>query len=234
LGCFNLKVIILQAYDVFVTGKADPLNPATPVTPIEGLPPWVDSARYSIDATTDQPRSAAMMRGPMMQGVLEDRFHMKVHRESREGAVYLMTVSKAGLKLKPTKEGSCSPFDFSEALNMKPSAQTWCGLPMIARKGPVTVLDIHGIPLGTFAKLLHPDGSPVIDRTGITGVFDIHLEWETDTPNSSAPDDGAASDPSPHTSAIVATREQLGLELRPGRGTREVLVIDHMERPSGN
>lgn len=173
LGCFNLKVIIQQAYDVFASGKTDPVNPVTPVTPIEGLPPWADSARYSIDAMTEHPQSAAMMRGPMMQGVLEDRSHLKVHRESREGAVYLMTAAKAGVKLKSTKEGSCLPLDFAEALNMKPGDQIWCGLPMIVRKGSVTILDIHGIPLSTFAKLLHPDGSLVIDRTGITGVFDI-------------------------------------------------------------
>lgn len=166
-----------------------------------------------------------------MQRVLEDRFHMKVHRESKEGAVYLMAVAKGGLKLQSAKEGSCLPLDFSEALNMKPGGQTWCALPVIVRKGPVTILDIHGISLSTFARLLHPDGSPVIDRTGITGVFDFHLEWGQEQPDSAA---GVATDPAPHTSAVVATREQLGLELRPARGTREVLVVDRLERPTGN
>jgi uncharacterized protein (TIGR03435 family) len=213
LGCWNPRTAIQQAYDVFASGKADPLNPTIPLMPIEGLPAWVDSARYSIDAMTEHPQSAAMMRGPMMQALLEDRFHLKAHRESRPGSVYLMTVAKGGLKLKPTKDGSCLPFDFSEAFK------------------PVTVLDILGVRLSTFAKLLHPDGNPVIDRTGLTGAFDIHLEWGQDQPD---PAGGAAIDPAPPTSAIIATREQLGLELSPAKGTREVLVVDHLERPSGN
>ena len=96
------------------------------------------------------------------------------------------------------------------------------------------VYDVHGMTLDVFSRFLHPDGRPVIDRTGLTGEFDIHFEWEPDAPNSASPDGGVASDPSPHATAVEATRRQLGLQLTPHRGTREFLVIDHIERPSGN
>lgn len=175
-----------------------------------------------------------MMRGPMMQSLLEQRFHLKIHREIREVPVYIMTVAKGGPKLQPTKDGTCKPLDFSEALNMKPGGEPFCVMPTTVRNGQATVLDIRGVPLGIFAKLLHPDGRPVIDRTGLKGAFDIHLEWEPDAPNTSTPGDGAASDPSPNTSAIIATREQLGLRLDPGKGPSEFLIIDQVERPSGN
>jgi uncharacterized protein (TIGR03435 family) len=231
LGCFNLRTAIQQAYDVFASGKADPLSPAVWTMPLEGLPAWANAARYSIDAATEHPQTAAMMRGPMMQALLEERFHLKVRRESREGTVFLMTAAKGGLKIHASKEDSCSPLDFSEALNFQPGERPWCGMANMSYKGPLTVLDIHGIALSTFAKMLHPEGSPVVDRTGIEGTFDIHMEWSEDhTP----PAAGTASDPAPHTSAIIATREQLGLELRPAKGTREVLIVDRLERPSGN
>jgi uncharacterized protein (TIGR03435 family) len=90
--------------------------------------------------------------------------------------------------------------------------------------------EAYGITLDIYAKLLHLGSRPVIDRTGLTGAFNIHLELPTDMP---ASPDGGASDP-PGTSAITAMREQLGLQLASGKGPREFLVIDRVERPSGN
>ena len=234
LGCWQLKLLIQQAYDVFASGKVNPANPTMALTAIEGDPAWVRSARYSIDAKADGPQSAAMMRGPMMQALLEERFRLKIHRETREVPVYVMTVAKGGPKLQPTQESSCKPLDFGEALNMKPNGEQWCAVPKMSRRGTITVFDIHGVTLDAFAKLLHPDGRPVIDRTGLTGAYDIHLELEESPPNPSAPGGGAASDPSPHAADIAATREQLGLRLDPGKGPSEFLVIDHIEKPSEN
>lgn len=86
---------------------------------------------------------------------------------------------------------------------------------------------MYGVTLAVYAKLLRP-GRPVIDRTGLTGAFDISLERPPTTPS-----DGAASDP-PGTSLITALREQLGLRLEPGKGPVEFLIVDRIERPSGN
>jgi uncharacterized protein (TIGR03435 family) len=112
LGCWNLRTVILQAYEVFASGKFDPLNPM-PSTPVEGDPAWIRSARYSFDAKSDSPQSGAMMRGPMMQVLLEERFHMKTHRETREVPIYLLTVDKGGPKFQAAKQGSCQPSDTS-------------------------------------------------------------------------------------------------------------------------
>ncbi len=170
-----------------------------------------------------------MMRGPMMQALLEDRFQLKTHRETREVSGYLMTVAKGGLKVKPTAEGSCisvDPTDFSQSGKPDPSGKPFCLNPANPRHGSFEVFDIHGIALAAFASLLHPEGLPVIDQTGVTGRFDIHLEWESGTPNTAIL--------LPHTSAIMAAREQLGLRLEPGKGPHEVLAIDRVEKPSGN
>ena len=213
LGCWPLARLIADAYETFANGKADPLKPPF-ASPPEGTPNWVNSARYTIDAKAEGAQSGAMIRGPMMQALLEDRFQVKVHRETREISGYVMTVDKSGVKLKPIQEGSCVRVDPAD-LDQSPPAMP-CNVPQMARSGPLTVLDMRGVSLDVFALLLHPDGRPVIDRTGLTGLFDIHLEWESAAANSPDPDSGAASDPSPHVSTIEAMRRQLGLRLDPG------------------
>jgi uncharacterized protein (TIGR03435 family) len=195
LGCWNLMRVILEAYEVFASGKLDPPN-LMPSMPVEGAPAWVRSARYAIDAKTEGRQSAAMMRGPMMQALLEERFHMQTHREIREVPVYVMTVAKGGPKFRPSKEGSCQPYDTSGDLGVHPDGIP-CAEPRVSRKGPIKVIDFPGVSLDAFAKDLHPGGRHVIDRTGLAGAFDIHLEVEDNASKSPGPGRGAASDPSP-------------------------------------
>jgi uncharacterized protein (TIGR03435 family) len=223
--------LIGGAYETFADGKVDPLKLPFAIPP-EGVPDWVNSARYTIDAKAEGPQSGAMMRGPMMQALLEDRFQVRVHRENREISGYVMTVDKGGLKLKPAQEGSCDrvdPTDFTQTPKAMP-----CNMPRMTRNGPLTMFDMRGVRLDVFAQLLHPDGRPVVDLTGLTGAFDIHLEWAPDAAASPDADSGAASDPSPHASQIEAMRRQLGLRLDRGNGTREALVLDRVEKPSAN
>lgn len=235
LGCWPLWRLINDAYETFADGKVDPLKSPIPM-PLESAPEWVRSARYTIDAETEAKQSGAMMRGPMMQVVLEDRFQLKIHRETRDVPAYLMTVAKGGLKLKPTEEGSCNhadPTDFKISPKIPPGGKPWCLDPKMTKKGTLLIFDVHGMTLDVFARNLHPDGPqgrPVINRTGLTQPFDIHMEWEED-PDPQSPDGGVPRDSG---SAGEALRSQLGLRLDPGRGTRDFLVIDHVERPSSN
>jgi uncharacterized protein (TIGR03435 family) len=235
LGCWPLWQLISDAYETFANGKVDPLKPPK-APPLEGTPSWVNSTSYTIDAKAEDPQSGAMMRGPMMQALLEDRFQVKVHRETREISGYVMTVDKGGLKLKPAQESSCDridPTDLGQSLPAKPKP---CNVPLMSNNGPLRVFDLRGVTLDVFAQFLRPDGPdgrPVINQTGLTGVFDIHLEWEPNAVNSPDTDSGAASAPSRHPT-IEEMRKQLGLRLDPGKGTRELLVIDHIEKPSGN
>lgn len=234
LGCRAMWRLIGEAYDTFATGAVDPLKQPIPQRP-EGGPDWMDSARYTIDAKAETPQTGAMMRGPMMQAVLEDRFRLKIHRETREVSGYVMTVDKRGLKLHRTEEGSCDhldPTDFGQSPTPA-DGKPWCLIPLFTRNGPVTTLDIHGITLDGFATLLRPDGLPVFNQTGVSGAFDVHLEWEADLPNPAAAEQDTAGTRY-HMSAIQATREQLGLRLQRGKGSRDFLVVDHLERPSRN
>lgn len=206
--------------DLRERGQVDPVKILGGGFPLEGTPNWVNSARYTIDAKAESAQTGAMMRGAMMQALLEERFQVKVHRETGEISGYLMTVDKGGLKLKLTHEGSCDhidPTDLSQSLPAMP-----CNVPLMTRSGTLTVLDLRGVTLDAFARLIHPDGRPVIDQTGLTGTWGIHLEWEPPDPNSGA------------TTQIEAMRSQLGLRLNPGKGARDLLVIDQIEKPTAN
>lgn len=84
MSCWPLIRLIQEAYEVFAAGVVDLRNPTYPLTPIEGTPDWAGAARYSIDARAEAPESPARMRGPLMQTLLEERFGLKTHRETRE------------------------------------------------------------------------------------------------------------------------------------------------------
>lgn len=224
LNCWPLWRLISDAYATFASGRVDASTGMLP-PPFDNAPAWINSTSYTIEAISENPQSGAMMRGPMMQALLEDRFKLKMRREIREVPAYLMTVDKRGLKVKATEEGSCNTLDLTDLTqdsNRGPGGKPWCARPYFTHKGSQGVFDAHGMTLDVYSKFLHPGGQPVINRTGLTEPFDIHVEWEVEEPS----DDG--------TSLIVALREQLGLRLDAGRGPREFLVFDRIERPSGN
>ena len=94
-------------------------------------------------------------------------------------------------------------------------------------------MDERAISVETFARILIIGGTPMIDHTGLTGLFDFHLEWDYTPPDPPSPDGGTPSE-SPDTSIVSNIRKQLGLQLTPGKGPREFLVIDHLEPPTEN
>jgi uncharacterized protein (TIGR03435 family) len=76
-------------------------------------------------------------------------------------------------------------------------------------------------------------GRPVIDETGLTGTFDFTLEWAREPRAAAASDSPAPSAPAGPT-PLEAVQEQLGLKLEPAKASLPILVIDRVERPSGN
>jgi bla regulator protein blaR1 len=222
--------LIQRAYVRFAGGHANPLV----IVPIEGGPAWIHSEFYEINAKADGRPSQEMMEGPMLQALLEDRFKLKIHRETREVPVYLLTVVKAS-KLRPFKEGSCTPNAVTFLPQTLAEGQRPCKALVAARRGSV---DVEGATILEFSKLLNLAlDRPVIDKTGLTARFDFHLEFAPDqaTPRLVPGDDGAtAADPGGAPSIFTALQEQLGLKLQPAKGPGEFLVIDHVERPSEN
>ena len=226
----NSTGLIQAAYNRYASGRLT----STRVIPIEGGPDWIHSEKYEIDARADGNPSISMMEGPMMQAILEDRFKLTLHREIRLGAVYELTVGKGSPKLTPVPEGSCIPLVLGAPLPVLTEGQQLCRN-VVSLRGSV---DIAGGTLSMLAdSLARILGRPVIDKTGITGKFEMHLAFTPE--NFAATQPGMAGPDAPPAAPVnpglfQAIQEQLGLRLVPAKGPVDVLVIDHIERPSAN
>jgi uncharacterized protein (TIGR03435 family) len=223
--------LIQVAYNRYASGQMT----AYGVIPIEGGPDWIHSETFEIDAASDGQPSFQMMEGPMMQKILEDRFKLKIHRETRQGPVYELVLGKGSPKLKPYEEGSCIPVVLGRSLPPLTSGRHYCRN-MVSPGG---LMDFEGGTLSMFAGLLNLLlDRPVIDKTGITDYFKIRLVFSPDdspTPRAAAVDPGANAGRAQDAPGIFqAIQEQLGLRLVPAKGPVDVLVIDHIERPSEN
>jgi uncharacterized protein (TIGR03435 family) len=208
---------------------------------ISGDPPWISSDHYDIQAKSEGNASVQQMEGPMLQALLEDRFKLMLHRETRQLPVYELTVAKGGVKLERSKEGTCIPYsvDSPPPPPIAPGAPrpNFCGYPRSGGEGLNRTLDGAGVSMTVLASRLSPNyvaqlGRTIIDRTGLIGTFDVHLKWTMDASAGAA--SPGISDDSTGPSIFTALQEQLGLKLESAKGPVEVLVIDHVEKPSAN
>jgi uncharacterized protein (TIGR03435 family) len=217
--CTTLATAIQNAYGVWADG--DSPNPV--LTQVSGGPGWINSDFYEIIATVNGDLPLGQINGPMFRSVLEERFKLKIHRETKQAPVYALTIARSGFKLRPTEPGDCSP----------PS----CGFPVPGMKGRNVTVDGKGISMKNLAEglLSRTVDRKVIDKTGIDGVYDFHLEFTPDagTPLGAPPGFSPSDEPG-GLPIFTALEEQLGLTLKAERGSVDVLVIDSVERPSEN
>ncbi len=164
-------------------------------------------------------------KGRCYKSYSRNGFNSKVHREARELPVYFLTVAKSSPKLKEVKKGSCTPVDFNH-LPAGPLPQNACGPERGRLVGSVSAIGAHELPLSYLiaAQLSNYVDRTIVDKTELTGLFDYHLEFVAD--NVQADTTGP--------SIFTALQEQLGLKLVPAKAPVDVLVIDHVERPSEN
>jgi uncharacterized protein (TIGR03435 family) len=155
----------------------------------------------------------------MLQKLLVERYKLTFHRDKKELSVYVLTVAKTGPKL--TK----SQWDPN-------------GLPGLFFHAPGD-MHVTNANLADFAGVMQQDvlDRPVLDQTGLAGRFDFTLKWTPDdsqfagmTAKIPPPTDGANAPPNLYT----AIQEQIGLKLDATKAPTEVLVIDHVEKPSEN
>ena len=192
-----------------------------------GGPDWLDADRFDIQAKAADAdlNEKGMLSYPQfmlrLQSLLEDRFRMVTHWEMRERPVYVLVLAspgKLGPRLKP-HTGDCNrPPGSAPAPG---SAAVRCGTNANTAAGKVTGT---GITMETFARNLSGGtGRYIIEKTGLTGAYDLELEY---TPDQSANTTGA--------SLFTAMQEQLGLKLDSQRAPIDVLVIHRVERPTAD
>jgi len=253
-NCVTVLSLLQDAYVIFADGQNRSTS-SIQMPPIEKAPAWLSTDLYTIEAAADGTPGQPAMLGPMMQSMLEDRFHLKLHREARNGPAYELTVAKGGSKLK-VNNGTCAvdvpasavPRDsttgrpvagFSSG-HVSPPSQLGvpCRFRLNLSNGPNQLFLSSGTTIDDFCSYLsRVTAHTIVNRTELRDKFDIRLEYlpERRTPGPTAldqPDGSADIELAP--SLVTALEQQLGLKLVPFKGTRQVIVIDHIEKPSGN
>lgn len=229
INCWTVANLIRQAYLAYANGRRNPSSALS--TPLQGGPAWIDSDPYSIHAKAEQVVREEMLRGPMLQALLKERFQLKIHFATRQIPVYVLSVAKNGPKLRPFHEGSCIPIDFTKV--PRPPRQPGECASRITRRGATLMVDMQGFTLDEFIEgHLSRVDRPVVNKTGIAGRFDFHLEYVSDERTGGPPPAEHADEVGP--SLFTSLQEQLGLKLGPAKGTGDLLVIDHVEKPSEN
>ena len=226
------------------------------------VPEWVNMTRYDIEARAPGPATKDQMR-LMMQGLLAERFKLAVHRETRQAPVFAMTLEKAGtpgpdLRAHPASD-TCATTEYPEksAAVVSPA-----GVTEKAAAGAATADGTLPIPCAMIARLpasapgRHRIGGrdvtmamiaeslpgqtglaefprPVVDATGLSGTFDFTLEWAQPMAGDMAGGPNAQAD-EPGPTMAKALKEQLGIRLESTRGPVQIMVIDHVEKPTAN
>jgi len=174
-------------------------------------PAWLETQKFDIVGQADLEGIPNLRQTQeMVQKLLESRLNLKFHREKRDLSIYAITVAKGGPKLLKSAESS-------DAL---PTQSGGGSGGERARK--LTNNSMADFALGMQSFL----DRPVVDKTGLIGKYDFVLKW--------TPDEADGNDLRAAPGIFTAVQEQLGLKLEPTRGSTEVLVIDHVERPTEN
>jgi uncharacterized protein (TIGR03435 family) len=201
---------------------------------VRGLPEWANQARYDIEARADtNPGQLSTEEFRILvQNLLADRFQLKAHWENLQNVdVYYLVVAKDGLKIKQSADQT----DPAEAGRPRGRVTT-----IAMPKANSILLTIAGtaVPLSpdVTSVLQSYAQRPVIDKSGLEGLYDLRLQFAMEASQSSlggAAPGITASDPS-GPSFFTAMQEQLGLRFESAKTAVEILIVDHVEQPSEN
>ena len=245
-GVFSGKNIWLLTYIYFAFNLTG--NQMQALLP--HLPEWVINDRFDIEGRAEGNPTKAQMR-MMVKSLLEDRFKLASHYETQQLPVFAAMLAKPG-KIGPKirthpDDATCSTSPPPPPVpGVTPAQQS-----IVAGGFPVVCGGIVGmspdspghlrvgarnVTIGAIIAALAQMGNldrAVLNRTGLTGTFDFTFEW-TPQRNGSVPLDTNAQPDDLGPSFLDCLREQLGLKLETQKGPVEVLVLDHVERPSPN
>ncbi len=182
-----------------------------PMRQIAGLPQAFSSDEYDIEAKAERPVNRDQMTR-MLRPLLEDRFKLVVRRETKEMRAYALVVAKSGAKMEESQGGE-----------------------LAIQKINASKTVYRNIAIPVFANLLaFPMDDTVVDQTGLKGTYDFTLNY---MPERLGPGvlEGREPGPDPYAPSLAtALQEQLGLKLESRKGPVETVVIEHIEKLSGN
>jgi uncharacterized protein (TIGR03435 family) len=179
---------------------------------VVGGPSWLDDQPYDVSAKLPPGTQKDRIPG-MLQRLLEDRFKLAAHREGKEQRAHFLVLGKGSPNLKRVDTAAEDSQD----------AQHVNGNSLQGKIVPGGLM-IRSVTMPALAAALaNVTGYQVVDRTGLTGNFDVNLAWKAEDSQADGPD------------LFTAIQEQLGLKLESGKTSVDTLVVDHAERtPSEN
>jgi len=210
----TVKYLIMEAYNV----KWDS---------IVGGPVWLGSDHFDIDAKVTPaadappPKLTSAQRKLMIQSLLADRFKLIVHNETKDAPIYELDLAKSGSKLPESTPGDT----FAKGFKGIDDNSVPIGYPVLLSFGHLFGQAVNIASLDEYMTSVLK--RPIVDKTGLTGKYDLSLQW---TPDNTPDDSPLAGGPS----FFTAIQEQLGLKLTSTHGPVKTLVIDHVEKPSAN
>ena len=233
----NLQTLILRAYDI----KA---------YQIEGGPKWMTTDYFDISAKAESETATDAEMNEMLKSLLAERFGLRVHTETRQAPVHTLTVARAdgrlGSGLKPASEACAKSVEERKRTGAPPALPPGprspltpvCGMMTMGmtRNGTATIA-FGGHALSSLVGQISGElAAQVVDQTGLTGLFDIVLEYESTRRMQGLPPPG----PDPNSTDALpvplpqALQQQLGLKLEKGIGPLPITIVDAAEPPSAN
>jgi uncharacterized protein (TIGR03435 family) len=200
---------------------------------VTGLPDWAVTQKYDIAAkisAADMPAFQKLsndeqeqQREAMLRSLLAERFHLTLHRGTRQIPVYEMVVAKGGLKMKDAASDPAPPQLGKDADGKPLSTLRWLK--------DTTIMQAYSMK--SFADLLSMPaaqvGRPVLDKTGLTSTYNFTLDWSIYSASAAA-----SNAPGNETTSIFTALADIGLKLQSATGPMETIVIDHVERPTAD
>ena len=202
-------------------------------TVVSGGPSWIWSDRYTVDATSKAEASTPLMAGPMLQTLLEDRFKLKVHYETRDVPVYELTRMDdwyQKLQRIAAAERCTSPDVARDHFEPRPpvAGERWCARE-ISSPSTALRLNVEGATIAELAKFLGAQpfiARRITDRTGYPGRYDFRLASAPRLDGNPMPADAARGE------LFKALDDKFGLKLAPAKGPARFLIVDRVEQPA--
>lgn len=234
INCQTAEFLIRQA---FLVHGADPAQaPRQFLQTLTGLPGWVMSDLYRLDAKATKPTTRERMLGPMLQAMLRERFRLQVHFDPHDVSGFELVVDERH----PTKlirsEKTCRPSDLE--VRDAPRGAHLCGT-LVRSLNPTVPSALYGASMADLCRALTVLlERPVTDGTHVDGSFDMMLELSREAlfPRMRAVREveGGLGTIESDGGSVSSALSKLGLKLTSKRTVEQVLVVDHIERPSSN
>jgi len=204
---------------------------------VSGGPDWAKTDRFDVQARVGEAEIAAIEKlSPaekkarlrlMMQALLEERFKLKIHSATKQVPVYELVVAKGGPKLTDAATDTSDHLMKGKDGKPLPGFLSWSTGKIVAQGFPTKSLaDFLSQPICAL-------GRPVTDKTGLTGTYNFTLDWTPPHPGVRLGAEGDSASPEEMPSIFTALGD-VGLKLQPSTGPLDIVVIDHVERPTEN